>query len=312
MHNNRSGIFSNIDNDILSNQRTDPRRGSIFSAKQEDWLKKSIQVETEICNMLADQKSLYEIYEYARKERTKIFLELENTTTTNFGVIRKNEGKDLYTPQQFAGAKGNQESLQKMKEILLSQNLETHEMQNESTKIKQLNRDQIFIKFGPHLKVTEHLAQPRTETDLKVRMYTSFNEENNTETQDTFIRVEWGMMDEEIYMQKLNKLDLQRNELMNPDCQGGEALHRLGLLAYDLSRLMFLQRGTAAVNGWIIRSIAKEKGFVLGVMNVKELPFDIYAEIQTSREQYAKDFVESLSKEFNLVIQTEPTLSKKI
>lgn len=310
MSNNRTGIFPNIDNDSLSSQRTDPRRVSIFSAEQGNWVKKSIEVENEINIMLEKQKTLYEIYEYARCERMRIAQELETDNVVNFGLIRKRDGKDLYTPQQFAGAKGNPENLKKMKAILLNQNLIKTEMQDDLEVAQKLARDQIYIKFNPDLIVTEHVALPKTETDLKVRMYTSSNRESGIETNDTFIRVEWGMMDEEIYVSKLNKLDLQRKEFMNNECRGDEALYKLGLLSYDLSRLMLLQRGSSAVNGWIIRSMAKEKGFAVGVMSVKELPFDIYAEIQTNREQYAREFAESLKKEFNLVTNSEGSMRK--
>lgn len=291
--------MDNRDDDSLKGQRTELRRVSIFSGSQDIWAQKSIQVENEINNMLKSQKTLFDIYEYARNERAKIAMELEGNAG-NFGAIRKCDGKDMYTPQQFAGAKGYPEGLQIMKDILLSQNLRKQEIQDEASTIQALRNKQIHIKFNSNLQVMEHLALPKTETDLKVRMYTSSNRETNSETSDTFIRIEWGIMDEETYSIKLNKLDAQRKEIMDEKCQGDEALYKLGLLAYDLSRLVLLQRGSSAVNGWIIRSMAKEKGFAVGVLSVKGLPFDIYAEIQTNREQYAKDFAENLKKEFNL------------
>lgn len=294
MADNRLFPPANNNDQSSSNERTDPKRGMIFSGDQQIWARRCMEAEGEIGKMINMNKSLFEIYEYARKTRASIAEELEKNDVSSFGSIRIRDGRDMYNRQQYAGAKGNLENLLKMKQILLAQNLNQKEISNESIEMRKLKQNQIFIEHGPDRKIMEYTALPRNENDLTVRMYTS-----SARSDEVFIRVDWGYMDDEIYSSKLKRLDKQLQEFSNPEIQGDEALYRIGLLAYDLTRLMLLQRGSAAVNGWIIRELAKAKGFVLGVMTVKGLTIDIYAEIQSNREQYAKDFAESLKMTFS-------------
>ena len=112
------------------------------------------------------------------------------------------------------------------------------------------------------------------------------------------VKITWQRMDPSIYQANLIKCD-DTIKYYRP-LGGEDALFQLGLFAYDLSLMTLLTRGSAAVNGWIIRGFAADKGMELGVLRVNGLPFDIYAELQLDRNQYAKDFVASLAKEYNL------------
>lgn len=291
---------------LRAKQRTETSRLGFFSQNQTAWIEKSIEVENAIITMFNSNKSLLDIYDYARIKRGFIAQKSETENSEHFGVIRKKGiygagNFDLYSPYKSAGSIYNDvEHLNIMKKIILEQNIYATNVWNEPITIKELTRNKIYIKIDDTVKVSKRTIHPKNDNDLTVNMYTSELITNKTETDDIHIRIDWGEMNDEIYKSKMQSLNEQVKNILDVKTQEKDALNQIGLLAYDLCRLMPLKRGTAAVNGWIIRALAKIKGFEIGVMEIKKLPFDIYAEIQANREKYANDFVSAMKKDFSL------------
>src|SRR5579862_3214653 len=119
-------------------------------------------------------------------------------------------------------------------------------------------------------------------------------------------------MDRAIYKEKLAQMNLLLNEIKTSPPKSRECLIKMGYLAYDLSRFVPLQRGSASVAGSHIRGIGKVKGFSgIGNMHVRGLPFDVYAQMQTNRDQYAIEFCNDVSRDFNLLQEKELILKNR-
>ncbi|HRE31749.1 MAG TPA: hypothetical protein PLD88_07245, partial [Candidatus Berkiella sp.] len=156
--------------------------------------------------------------------------------------------------------------------------------------------------FGLHEDVALRLSQLGIDRDLPLKSYYINDDDLNKckiflmiqekdGSENIFIYTSWPEMTEEKYNIYLNTTDSLRKKIIEPSCQGEDALLLLGLLAYDLSNILLYNRGSAAITGWLIRAIAQEKGINLDhVLKVNELAFDIYAQVQPSRKQYALDF----------------------
>lgn len=295
--------------------RTEKMRSSLFNAKKQDaWASESIRVENTIQKMFeSKQSNLIDIYDYARNERRQIAIDHDTDNKNDFGKIRTENSGDRYTSNEFAGGAANLPALNTMKNILLAQ--------DELIKNPTLQRVNVYLleqafpdsDIGQYIIWRDPNAKARTiqqqVENISVRITIAKKNNPEDELSDSTnlpetiqIEVLYGNMNSEIYDKKLKEINNLLVELKNPACTGIFALKKLGILAYELSNLVPLARGSAAVNGWIIRGIAKAKGFDLGVMKVLDLPYDICAMIYKNKDHYAEQFAESMVKSFNLGI----------
>lgn len=257
----------------MSDSRTENMRSDTFRQNnQQIWAAKSKDIEIHILQMLVEGKSLLQIYDYAIKERRRLAFALGQGH--GFGKIRKshfNEGGDTIS-KDSEGPYAT--SFSKMLDILLEQ---PDVPRTNETPVREAG-----IEGVPDTALLVHL----------VNFSNDFSDKDNIS-----IQLSYGEMNRKIYKQALNQLNTLVQEIKDDHCQGDEMLLKLGLLAYDLSRLWPLERGSAGVNHWILRSIAAYKGVNLGVLKVRELPFDICAMVQTDRQAYAKDFLACVNKQ---------------
>lgn len=308
----------------MSDNRTNLDRISLFANQNQDlWAKESKIIENQISIYFNDGLSLYDIYEYARDRRKTIALQLNpkisDEDITNFGAIRgslendwkkfrdANYGQDIYDSVEFAGARPNPAALEKMKNVILTQ--------SSSLKIQKLTQEdvRVYAHFFTIPRDAQNAIYYKDQGEHGKNLH--FEMIVVPDSNDISITVKYAPMSEAIYKLKLMELNAQLLELKKPECEGNDFLYKLGLLAYDLSRLIPLWRGSSAVNEWILRGIAKAKGFdadiIKGAIKVKGLSFDVCAEIQTNRNKYAEDFVEGIKEGFNINFKNPPPLPRR-
>jgi len=302
-------IFHFFSKNENSSKRSESLRKDVYSGSdQSKWDKQSQEVEENIADMFASGKSLLTIYEFARKERHRIAVDLHHEPPEKFGQLRisgqdSREECDVYKPNSIAGSNTkdtstfttiatialNQQDKFEFKHPLFE---DGYAMHSTAIWLSASKEQPLFV----YASKTDYPNKPSLE------IYSNYDLANPPNTNPpplpAMIKVSWQQMDPSIYQANLIKCD-DIIKTYRP-LTGEDALFQLGLLAYDLSRMTLLTRGSAAVNGWIIRGLAADKGMQLGVLRVNGLPFDIYAQLQLDRNQYAKDFVASLAKEYNL------------
>lgn len=292
----------------MNNNRSEEMFSEKFkNVDQNKWQEFSFAAENEIAKRFQENETLYEIYEFARKQRYFIAEQLGHTPREDFGTVRdfSSSSVDFYKPNVIAGSKQDSSKLfDDMSNIIKEQ----------STVFNCTVIDELFV-----------VANIQFNTDFKPTYSYEYNDANSavlyvyaiddpTKPENKYqtalenknilvIQYVWPEVNEEIYKEKLIGLQPLLNEIKEAENKSEDALYKIGLLVYDLSKFIPLVRGTASINGWITRSIAHEKGIELGPLRIRDLPFDIYAQIQTNREQYAKDFVKSLGPA-NLIRKT--------
>lgn len=266
--------------------RTEESRIALFNgADQHKWEELSKEAESKLLEMFSNGETLFEMCNYASDKRKNIAFELSHKQSSRFGAIRDEKLSDAYSPEKFGGAAPNLAAL-----------FAIIAMKNIICKHDRLGSYPVLIsdkKYNRH----HYVKSKNNEKEISLEMYVE------CENEDRFkIISHWPSMSKEKYDLVLAEFDSIRMAIFNENSQSDNILVLLGLLAYDLSNINLYKRGSASITGWIIRAIAKSKGFDLdGVLKVNGLPFDIYAQIQT-REQYAVDFADAIKKQFNLQV----------
>ena len=301
-------LFSKNDNSSKA-ERTESMRKDVYSgSNQRIWETESRKVEKTIQDMFESKANLLSIYEFARKERHRIAIDLQHEPAEKFGQLRvtgqdSREECDVYKPNSIAGNNTKDTStFTAIATIALSQKDKFAFIHPLFEDGYALHSTAIWLSASKEKPIFAYASKTDYPTKPSLEIYSSYDLANPSDANPlplpTMIKVSWQRMDPSIYEANLIKCD-DVIKAYRP-LEGEDALFQLGLLAYDLSRLTLLTRGSAAVNGWVIRGLAAAKGMELGVLRVNGLPFDIYAELQLDRNQYAKDFVASLAKEYNL------------
>lgn len=291
----------------MNSSRTDPILGGKFKKlNQKIWAERSKAAEEVIRKMLNANNSLFEIYEYARDERRKIteaqYQDLANLTQKpirkldreghleTFGYKRDVIHYDKYTKEVIAGSTTNSAEafmdICTIVEAKIKKGVFKKDVLQEGIEVEALG------DFEPG-DIEYSYREGDKQDKLNVPELDVYVKSNKI----VAIRFLWCDMDDEIYKEKLEKLNKSLNEIKQSEQANDETLAKIGLLAYDLSRLILLMRGSSAVNGWIIRELVEMKGFEKPeILQINKLPFDVYAQIQTDRNQYARDFVASIPK----------------
>ncbi len=153
--------------------------------------------------------------------------------------------------------------------------------------------------------VVEYKLRDEAEPgNINVKYYRNANlvgTEWQEEPEVLAVCVIWGKMNQTIYTEKLTQMNPLYNKIKESVPKSRDCLIAMGYLAYDLSRFIALQRGSAAAASIIIRGIGLAKGFPgIGNMRIRGLPFDIYAHMQQNRDQYAIEFCDAFGSRFQL------------
>ena len=168
-----------------------------------------------------------------------------------------------------------------------------------------------FISINSAPQTTSfHILTPDSKTDLTRKLYILVDPENHIE-QVIKLTVTYGEMNEIIYAEKLDKMNTLFKNIISDDCKDNEFYEQLGTFLYQMTKLMFLTRGTAAVNGWIGRAIAQAKGITIDNIHVNHLPFDIFAECELDEKKYVKKFIDAMSTS-NPISKNENDIKQRV
>lgn len=273
-------------------------------------------MEEKILGMIQDNCSFEEIHRFASSSRSRIAKELKHETGKDhtFGQYRNSEREldirqDIYSDEYFATSTGaNYPILIKLKAIILSQK-DTKEVTKQTQpdhSIEYQSRPQGSTYLPEMIRLPYSTAYANLSFSMTLtpnKAFPSYLEPK--------ISVTHGYMNHYVLKTAMAGLNDFFITLKKTDDEQ-TYLNRVGLLAYDLSRLMFLERGGAAVHGWIIRALIKSKFKVdIGNLSIYGIPFDIYAQVQLDREQYAKDFMLSITRLMKQAADEKKTQSSK-
>ena len=270
--------------------RSEPLRAGTFGQdliQQEQWEILSKQVENELVYMLKKEVPLYLIYEYIRLMRQDIAKHLMHKGLREFGRIRTHDRDDSYSKEKISGTKCPAYLFEKLVKVVTphegkfevltegTDDIRKYMYYYDGTNIissAQLVSDESF-KLVIHKAVKEGLEE--------IVCIQSFYPPQNTE---------------EEYIQFLQKKDGFLEGIRNSDDKE-YILTQLGELTYSLSRQLLLVRGSASASEWLTRAVCRWKNIgEVGLLRITEeqIPFDIYAQVQTDKKQYIFDFVSSL------------------
>lgn len=112
------------------------------------------------------------------------------------------------------------------------------------------------------------------------------------------IEAKYPIIDEKRYLESLELLNVELHALRAAIQNEDKFLFRLGLLIYDLARINLLTRGSASTSLWIGTAIGGDKFKNFNFKHIDGIPFDMYAQLQLNRKQYAIDFAKSIKPTF--------------
>ena len=105
---------------FIDNKEKHENKSPLTEATRLEYYKDSDQVKysqlyqeliANIVKMLAENKSLFDIYEYARIERGNIAKELKHPDQDDFGIIRDKRGSDVYSTRFYASTRNSNDKL---------------------------------------------------------------------------------------------------------------------------------------------------------------------------------------------------------
>lgn len=282
--------------------RTNPERGALFDAtSQAEWQRRCLETERAIADMIARGATLLEVYEYARQSRNEIAQSLKHEPVEKFGQIRLPDdlgpNYDNYWPRRIAGSQ--QEDTTKFSQItgMLLPQLEgnftvTVHTSGEVSPGAPYKIDTSYRPTTDHPLYVYESHTMRDESTMGVAIYSEHDLLREKDVIPELIKVRWPVMNEQVYSEGMKRME----ESFRRMCASSppELFALLAEFAYDMSRTIPLQRGTASVNEWIIRAVAGMHGIKLDQIRVNDLSFDIYAELQSDKRRYINDFVHAV------------------
>lgn len=292
------------------------RLNAFASTDQNLWEQYSKEVEEKILAMIDDNCSFEEIHRFASSFRSRIAKELKQEREKDhaFGQYRNSERElsirhDIYSNKHFATSAGaNYPILIKLKAIILSQE-STKQVTKQTDKpslIEYQSRPQGSTYLPDRIEMTYGMDYANLSFSMRLTPNNAF-----PSYLEPHISVTHGHMNHYVLTTAMAGLNDFFIDLKKTDDEQ-TYLNKVGLLAYDLSRLMFLERGGAAVHGWIIRGLLKSKFKIdIGNLSIFGIPFDIYAQVQMDRDQYARDFMRSISRSMMHVSEEKKAKSSK-
>jgi hypothetical protein len=297
--------------------RTEATRLNAFpSTDQTRWENYSKEVEEKILGMIKENCSFKEIHRFASSSRSRIAKELEHETSkqNTFGKYRDSNRElevrqDTYSDEVFATSSGaNYPILIKLKATILSQ-------KNTKQVIKKTTNDNTteFESLQNGSTYLPDLINFRYKSDYANLSFNMTLTPNKTFPSylEPKITVTHGYMIPPIFETAMAGLNDFFISLKKTDDEQ-TYLNMLGLLAYDLSRLMFLERGGAAVHGWIIRALINHRFKKdVGNLSLYGIPFDIYAQVQLDRDDYARDFARTITRLMKRIKEGQNAQSNK-
>ncbi|MDX1836664.1 hypothetical protein DIZ81_00405 [Legionella taurinensis] len=292
------------------------RLNTFASTDQTLWESLSKEVEEKILSMIEGNRSFEEIHQFASSSRSRIAKELKHETgkDNTFGQYRDSNRElelrqDIYSNRNFANSSGaNYPILIKLKATILSQ-------KNTKQVIKKTTSDnttefESLQQGSTYLPDLIELTYGSAYANLSFSMTLTPNKTFPSYLEPK-ITVTHGYMSHPVFKTAMAGLNDFFIRLKKTDDEQ-TYLNMLGLLAYDLSRLMFLERGGAAVHGWIIRALINHRFKKdVGNLSLYGIPFDIYAQVQLDRDDYARDFARSITRAMKRVDEGQPSKSSK-
>lgn len=254
---------------------SEPMRNATFKNEPALWEKQSELAVAHITAKINDDHCKFNsIYEIAREDRIRAAKLLNHGE--EFGEIRTARAQDIYKS-------GDDSMISNDLFKLISDLLYNQE------RLFDLNVDE-FVK--------DHMVSSVYTADDWVLSFYSFADPETWKETITSIKTWWPNANINIYNEILQLMNPSYENIKQISGNDDELLFKLGLMAYDLSRLNLLSRGSAAVTLWIICALGKRKIEDFNVPHICGMPFDIYAQMQLNRYQYAVDFAKSIKPDF--------------
>ncbi|KTD48835.1 hypothetical protein Lrub_1186 [Legionella rubrilucens] len=292
------------------------RLNAFAGTDQTRWENYSKEVEEKILGMIKDNCSFEEIHRFASSSRSRIAKELQHETGKDhtFGQYRNSAREldirqDIYSDEFFATSSGaNYPILIKLKATILSQE-NTKQVVKKTTNHNTVEYESI-PQGSTYLPDVIKLPYSSDYANLSLSMTLTPNKTFPSYLEPK-ISVTHGHMSPSVFNAAMAGLNDFFIVLKKTDDEQA-ALNMIGLLAYDLSRLMFLERGGAAVHGWIIRALIKYRFKTdIGNLSIYGIPFDIYAQVQLDRDEYARDFARTITRLMKRIEEGQKSQSSK-
>jgi len=265
--------------------------------KQVTWGYYCVGVETKIVDMIVENKSLEEIYDYASKARSRIAYYREEDECVKFGKFRSQlfKARDFYheTEKSVASSKIFPSLSEVIKEIY--PDILTSQSTSSSVTSSSIFQT-LPLEYTDIIPINDHIC-PLPSAEIKIKL-----EKDKTTNVNKIVTIETSpstFKDDDEIRQIIKKLDAALfHTLKKKNPNEDEVLSTLGELTYYLSRLYPFTRGSGAITQWIIRSVIKfqfdkEIGDIRLGMN-RDIPYDIYAHIVKDKNKYIEEFKKSI------------------
>lgn len=270
----------------------DVRSGHFGHVDQNEWTSQAYQITDKLYSMLLAGASFLELNDFARIQRFELARKLHPEESDDFGMIRRARGCDTYELGWFNDVTMDKKVFIKLRQILSDQKSNFNKNEIEVIELRSG-----YQRAAPGFRF---YCYTQNQTDL---MNNTFYSLLNTKTDtEVIIKIEtqYSVMNGYIYLEMMRCLNGYLDLITMTKAGSNAAIFFLGLLAYDLCRVVAQKRGSAAINSFILRAIARSKEFDLTVLRLRDLPFDIYAQVQHDRLQYAIELAKSVKLDFQL------------
>lgn len=264
--------------------------------KQVNWGYFCDAVEAKIIHKIEHSASLKQVFHYARNMRRNIAM-IDTPAYSNFGLIRIDETGDFYAKDTISVVSSEVfESL--IKVVCKIPNTAFEKLPSmpafSENRFFKTSSDNIYITIFKNENYDCNLP----EVSLILNRNCATNEINR-------IDVNFSPQTLRNLEDSLNKLDETYFPILkNKSIQDEKFLITLGKLIFHFIRLYPLIRGTGAVGQWIARSFIKMH-FNQDISDIKlgqnrDIPYDIYAHLVKSAEEYADAFKDSVEHYFQM------------
>lgn len=267
------------------------RAGHFGHVDQSEWTRRSNQITDQIYQLLLAGASFLEINDFARKERFQLANSLHPDDADEFGLIRRARGSDSYELGWFNDVVMDKAVFLTIQQILSEQ----------KAIFTKKEIDVIELNLGYRRAWGNIRYYYYENTNLSDLMNITFYSEFDIKTdKEIILRVEtqYPLMNGFIYMETMRQFSACLDYLKKTKERSNAAAFLLGLVLYDLSRIVPQKRGTAAINGWIIRALGRLKKFDIQLLRIRGIPFDIYGQVQFDRIKFAIEIAQSIKEDF--------------
>lgn len=284
---------------------TDTSRSDTFKTDPQAWESASRKI-VDTLKVMLQQKSFNEIFESSRNWRHQVAAELGHNTRSYLerdGTVRVRTIENNFG-QLRAGVTGNGDNYvpfpvnQSMQRPIANEAL----FNNLVKSIDDQGLPFVSVKMNASHAEYDIKRYHKAADDFEMTLYIKKNEKD----QEHVNRIETHyipLLDDSSgdLLEIMSIFDVLSKSVLDKSVDQDKTAFCMGLLAYDFCRLCLLNRGNAAVARCILQAQGELKFDQFKLSPINGVPFDIYAQIQQDRKQYAVDFAKNIKPDFKFL-----------